>query len=367
LTIHISKRTLIIIGVIAAILLAFVAGRAFPGSEESSSTSGSPTASREVSSSGDADAPVCEKSKAWDPVEKALLEDGDESKLLLDQTGQRLKRDISFDVVGCQDLTGDGQEEMVVLADGASAVGAHFASWFILEANGGSWKAVWDRVQPVPEIKLVAGGVQETTPAFGPGDPLCCPSSKRVGIVKYVDGKFLYEPTEGSRDRKITLGPDKTIMRVGPIEVKTASNADAVDQLGMPSVTAGEDESCPTTWTDLGLTITFADLGGQDPCLKGAVASVRIGQLAGAQAGWTGPNGIKLGDSLSKARSAFPGIRPAPVSSYQDPSAPPMSNPWWLVSYPNPYGGPGYIPTVTGYFAQDELKQIQFYVGAAGE
>lgn len=139
MTIHISKRTLIIIGVIAAILVAFVAGRAFPGSEESSSTSGSPTASREVSSSGDATAPVCEKSKAWDPVEKALLEDGDESKLLLDQTGQRLKRDISFDVVGCQDLTGvdkEGMSHSPTALPQVARISPHGSS--CEEANGGS-------------------------------------------------------------------------------------------------------------------------------------------------------------------------------------------------------------------------------------
>lgn len=362
MTIHISKRALIVSGVIAAIMLAFVAGRVFSGSSDSS------TSSNNVASRGGESAPACERSAAWDPVEQALVENGDESEQLFDDTGAHIRRDISFEVVGCQDLTGDGQEEMVVTADGASASYAHAVSWFILQADGGDWKVVSYRVQAVPEIKLTADGVEETTPAFGPRDASCCPSSKRVGLVKFVNGKFIYEPTEGSRDRKITLGPDKTIMRLGPVDVHSATSAEVISQLGTPTYTyATENESCPMSWADLGLTINFANLGGGDPCLQGAIGSLFIQGLAAEQAGWSGPNGIKLGDSLSKARSAFPGIRAAPSAVYANPDAPSGSNPWWMVSAPSTYGSASVTPIVTGYFLRDKLKRMEFYVGAAGE
>jgi hypothetical protein len=365
LTIHISKRTLTVVGVIAAVVVAFLIGRAMSNSEGGPSDKTDETA---ASTSVASDGPDCENQAAWEPVEQALLADGDESEQLIPPGTQSLRRDIIFKVVGCQDLTGDGQDEMVVTADGAVAGFAHSVTWFILKAEGDEWKSVSHRTQPVPELELLADGVQETTPTFGNRDPMCCPSSTRVGVVKFIDGKFVYEPSSGSLERKITLGPDKRIKDLGPLDVTSATSDDAIDQFGITSSTGtGEEESCPMYWSDLGLTINMVNLGGFDSCRRGAVQSVEIERLAARQAGWSGPNGIQLGDTLADARSVFPGIRRAPQYSYEDPEAPPMSNPWTLVQSPSPYTGSGATPSVTGYFLRDDLRKLNFYLGAGGE
>jgi hypothetical protein len=87
----------------------------------------------------------------------------------------------------CADLTGDGQNDMVV-GLGAGAEGLVF-NWAIFTPTPHGWSLAFHQEgQRVSNLKIKGGKVLEVSPIFGVGDPNCCPSGQRVSTIEW-DGK----------------------------------------------------------------------------------------------------------------------------------------------------------------------------------
>jgi hypothetical protein len=201
-------------------------------------------------------------------------------------------------LVGCADLTGDATDEMVVrllergvapIDPGAATQPAHDSPtpWGIFVAEGREWvpAAVRPHVATL-EVAIGGGEVRERTAALVEGDPLCCPSGVREGVVRWDGDGFEYRAEGAPRGSTIALA-DGEPAAVAGFDLAAGSLPAAIGLFGPPTTYAPVGELCPAEWTDLGLTIEFANLAGADPCgPDGRVGTVRVEGAEAAQAGW---------------------------------------------------------------------------------
>jgi len=357
------KVLLIAAGILLIGVVAFLIGR-----------STNPTAERggklDSSSSGAELANLkCSDTEGLQSVERFLKQKGEDGPELLDSETGKLGDWVWSELVGCGDIDGDGSAEMALSADAVKAGGSHPVSWFLLKQDAGEWQVVLRRTVPVPRLRFEGSTLTESTPGYRPQAALGDPSYRRTGAVAFEGGAFSYRPNRlGNASLLISVSPDSNIAeQVGPIPTQSALPSDAIAALGRPSSTsASASESCPMTWSDLGLEIFFANLGGLNACKFGRVAGFALQGSAAETSGWIGPRGARIGMSRSQIASRFPGIY-RDESTYQAPGEPKAWAGWVLIEGPTPYGDDQLIPTVTGYFDRNRLRRLNFYVGAAGE
>lgn len=311
----------------------------------------------------------CGKGEGLSSVERFLQAEGDGEAYVLDEQTGALSQGLYSELIGCADLNEDGKDEMVLLADGLRAGGAHAVSWFLLEQKGERWEVALQRTVPTPKVKVNGSVVAESTPGYFEGDPMGAPSFRRRGEVKADGNSWIYTPQEGvGLEREVSLSPETLRADfLGPLEVSSATPEDAIDAFGQPNFESGyRSEVCSYQWLDLGLRIEFANLGGFDACEFGNVQTFSISGSTAESAGWQGPFGVRIGMPLEEVQEVFPSALLS-LSDNQSEFVPEDWEAWDLELVPSVIGSTGSLATVIGYFDDDQLRQLDFYVGAAGE
>lgn len=309
----------------------------------------------------------CERTSALKAVEVLLRKRPNfDFYLPAEQRGDLLES-VNSELIDCSDLNDDGNNEMILLVAGLMGGGPNSFSWFILEQGDKRWKAVFQRTVPSPRLRVRDGVLTESTPGYRKGDRTDRPSLQRLGRVVPDGDSWRYLSEDGgSQSREISLSPETlTADYVGPLAVSDAQPKDAIAAFGAPTFEGDLGSVCSLYWSDLGLKVDFADLGGRDPCEVGSVQRFAVSDSAARTAGWEGPWGVRVGMTLKQVLEIFPSAL-LTISDYRPPDIPDWEA-WDLERVPSVFGPDGSLATVTGYFDDDRLRWLDFYVGGAGE
>lgn len=263
--------------------------------------------------------------------------------------------DYQVALLRCSDVTGDGDEEMIV-GIGAGASRRVF-SWAVFEAGEtGRWELLFDREgSQVSSIEAGNRSIVVRTPTFGTDDPLCCPSGYKSTRIEFRDGKF--EPvSSGSPAEREVVVEEGRVTRLGELDPFRDSSIQAVAEFGAPtSIVDGSDSVCHYGWGDLGLSIDFANFGGGDACgLEGRMANFELAGAPAMQAGWHTNEGAEVGMKVGELRNLYPGARENDGELI-------------LVETPSPIGAGGTLAVMTAFAGGGRAWSYRFYVGAAGE
>ena len=222
----------------------------------------------------------------------------------------------SLHLVGCRDLTGDSNPEMVVQLSCCTA-GA-WSPWAIFTPQESRWRLMADRLQtPEAQLRLTSAGVRETTPTWAPGDAMCCSSGNREGVLSYQDGHFVYQPRIGPTNRTSVVALNASIASpalvkgsIAGFDLLTGSLPRAVELFGTPTNFGGPRWSCPAKWRDIGLEIGFYTLSGAYQCGRNSrVEWVVLEGHEAEQASWH-VNGLYVGMPFSDVQRLHPDARP---------------------------------------------------------
>lgn len=363
MTVRIPTWCLWAAGGIILALVAFAIGRGC--SFTTTSTGGENPASPDVQQGAPRETALsCDDEAARDAINASIRKFGDPRGTLSDRRTGGLRKTVHVTVLGCADLTSDGADEMVAAADGVGAGANHPVNWYVFSPKNGDWKQVLHREQPMPEIEISNGVVTETTGVFRRSDAMCCPSAKRRGVIRFRQGRFVYIPESNiPNDLTVRLDPrTRQISSFGPLDAFSATGGDFRQVFGEPNfVSRPYSETCENHWSDLGLKVSFVDLGGGNPCL-GLIGSVVLKGDEARHAGWRGPDGLTTGIRMTQLRRRFPALKRA---SYPDPDEDAVG--WTLVDHFSPIGDPGQVPTVNAYISGERVARIDYFVGAGGD
>lgn len=264
--------------------------------------------------------------------------------------------DYHVALLRCSDVTGDGVKEMIV-GLGAGAAGRIF-SWAVFTPNpDGGWRLLFDREgSRVQSIAVRRGAIFVRTPTFGADDALCCPSGYKTTRIEFVNRASPTVVPQASRAEREIIVADGRVLGLGPIETQIDSPVQAVDKLGAPtSIEHSSDSVCDYAWSDLGLSITFANFGAGYSCGRdGRIASFVLFGAPAAQAGWRTSAGARVGVQVQALRELYPGARESGRELV-------------LIETPSPIGGDGTIAVMTAFIGGSRAWAYRFYVGAAGE
>jgi hypothetical protein len=260
-------------------------------------------------------------------------------------------------ILECADLTGDDVDEMV-LAPSAGA-GGNIFNWAVFTPDAeGEWQLAFSReAHQIASLKLRDDTIVERVPVYAEGEPLCCPSGFETSEIAHRDGEFVVaSSTAEPSQREIAFAEDGTPLTLGELDLRTADPADARAQFGTPtSVFSPDANICDIEWSGLGLTITFANLGGADPCgREGAIGSFALLGSVAEQAGWQTDEGATLGMGPSELREIYPD-----AAGGRDMLT--------LISRPSPFGDGGTTPSLDAYLGDGRALAYRVFVGAAGE
>jgi hypothetical protein len=314
---------------------------------------------------GSSDATTSLQPLACNQGEAERLADRSEFAREYEASGSSLEDFFEIRLEGCTELTGDGLDEMVVRLVGgtASAIGPVT----IFSQEDGEWRPQIDRLLTSNDIaKVTDAGVREVTAAYGPSEPVCCPSGTRSGLTRWNGKRFSYEPDAGIGDGRIRVS-GSAVVSIGPFEVQPGSLVEAIDAFGIPTSYDRSGELCEVTWTDTGLTINFVHLGGANSCgSSGAVGSAIVSGDQAAQVGWTFGHGLHVGSTQDEIRSQYPGMKPMPTYSATEQQIPPGRN-WSLVTRPSPFGRGERTVSLAVRLDRGEAVAYAAYIGAGGE
>ena len=108
---------------------------------------------------------------------------------------------------------------------------------------------------------------------------------------------------------------------VGGVRIARADLADARARFGAPTAARREGPAaCSASWRRLGLTLTFLDLSGRNPCRAGILVRATIT----SRGAWRTGKGLRKGDSVTRLRRLYP------QASYRRHIAPWTG--YWLVT-----------------------------------
>jgi hypothetical protein len=134
--------------------------------------------------------------------------------------------------------------------------------------------------------------------------------------------------------------------RIGTFAVKTdGSLAGAIRAFGQPRLRR-TGEACRATWSPYGLTMSFYNLGGANPCTP------RFGRFSKAVmhgTRWRTDKGLRTGMSSKTIRKYYPRAAFHRGLRYYWPSG------WWLITRPELFGGGG---TYAGLLAATERGSV---------
>ena len=353
MTVRVPKWALGAIGVLLVIAIAM--GAYLVGKGDGDST--------EPTEPQAAVAPKCNKDVARDVVGRRNPAIGLDT---FSESGGETFETYSLGSVDCADLTGDGTDEMIVRFYYQTLSGP--SPWFVYGVEDGRWDLKLRRMLSGRDSIRISGAVvKESANAYAPGESLATPSSERTGEVRWNGERFIYESREGIGDEEVSFTAERP-EAIGGMRVVGSHLSDAIDMFGPPNTYGGvEDEVCDAYWNDIGLIITFVDLGGGLACEDGAIQSFLINGEAAEQAGWrVGPSGLSVGDRQDAIRSDYPEMSPGSdfYGSEEQQGVP--GRDWSLITVKSPYGD-GRQPTLSARMSQGTAVAYVFYVGAAGE
>ena len=361
--------------VIAVLLVAAVVGGAFllgRSSSDSEPAPGEPSAQvAEGETEPQAAAGDCSEKAAKNAVERsefaaAVLATGRTESQLQGLGVAPFEPDPFFDemtgfrlgTLECEDLTGDGVDEMVVSLN-AGATGAVF-NWAIFTPDeAGEWQLTFHREGVrVRELKLRGDSVAERSPTYGPDDPTCCPSGSRTTEFTFDPAEetfVLSSPDVEPRERRIIVS-SKGATALGTLAPLQASSLDATATFGTPSsILSSSPEACTHSWDDIGLRIVFVNFGGLDACgPEGRIGTASFVGTPAQQAGWKTNDGAQVGMSADQLRQIYP-------------SASTSSKKIELIQQPTGFGDSGVTPALTAFLEEGHALAFQLYVGAGGE
>lgn len=155
--------------------------------------------------------------------------------------------------------------------------------------------------------------------------------------------------------------------KIAGVDLWTLSPAGARRSFGAPSAVRREGELCATTWAGVGLTVNFANLGGEDPCGEhGAVGSVEVGGPAAVRAGWRTEEGLEVGMRSKRLLALYPNaqtgahLRPQPQLGISGRG-------YALKAKPSVVGEGETAPSLIARVEDGVVIAIELPVGAAGE
>lgn len=264
--------------------------------------------------------------------------------------------DYQVALLHCRDVTGDGRDEMIVgLGAGASQ---RVSQWAVFTSDDSAhWRLAFERQGSlVSSIGTRDHGLVVQTPTYGADDALCCPSGFKSTRIVVGRGGFDVAPSRVPVPQRTIVLADGRVTQLGPLDPLRDSALQALAEFGSPtSVGSSYESSCPYEWSDLGLSIAFANFGAGDACGQdGRIASFVLSGTVAAQAGWRISGGAEVGMSVNALRGIYPGARRSGGELV-------------LVETPSPIGADGTVSVMTAYVAGGRAWAFRFYVGAAGE
>lgn len=269
------------------------------------------------------------------------------------------------ELIGCRDLTGDDKPEMIAQLLGQTASATR--PWAIFEAGPGGWNMVMSRRHLQSELTLRRDTIEESIPAYADGDPGCCPSGERVGTVSWDGRRFAYTPDSGTKARRIEISPAEGARSIAGLVPATATEPDAVQVFGVPSYVSSFESSCNSRWTDIGLEIVFADLGGGDPCSReGSFVAAIFSGTEAEQAGWE-VGGLHVGSSVEEMLMLYPEATVGDRRYYRALNDAEFGTPFVLTSRDSPIGYEGRLPTFAAIASRGSITALDLHSGAAGD
>lgn len=269
------------------------------------------------------------------------------------------------ELVACKDLTGDDRPEMIAQLIGQTASATR--PWAIFEARSGGWNLVMSRRHLQSELRLRGDRIEESIPAYADGDPGCCPSGERSGTVSWNGRTFTYSADSGTKARRIEIAPPAGARSIAGLVPATATEPDAVQVFGVPSYVSSFENSCNARWTDIGLEMVFADLGGGDPCSReGSFVAAIFSGTEAEQAGWQ-VGGLHIGSSVEEMLMLYPEAAVGDRHYYQALNEAEYGTPFVLTSRDSPLGYEGRLPTFAAIASRGAIIALDLHSGAAGD
>jgi hypothetical protein len=260
--------------------------------------------------------------------------------------------------VMCRDLTDDGVKELVVRLD--CCAGGTPTPWAIFMAEGGAWQPAFSRTRILTSLSIEGDSVLERSPAYAAGEPICCPTTARVGRVSWDGNAFSFSSQDASEDRTIEVS-SHGVTRLGEFRPRIGSPAQAANAFGPPSYVSPHDELCVHEWRDLGLVINFASLSGLGSCAADdySVGSIELREELATQAGWKTNDGVRVGMSVQDLRQIYPDA--------QTQFFPGLGKVLVLIEGPTLVGVGGTYPLFSARIPDGAVDELQMSVDVAGE
>jgi hypothetical protein len=146
--------------------------------------------------------------------------------------------------------------------------------------------------------------------------------------------------------------------RIGSFAVKTdGSLAGAIRAFGQPKLRR-TGEACSATWAEYGLTMSFYNLGGANPCMP------RFGRFSKAivhGTRWRTDKGLRIGMPSTAIRRYYPRATFRRGLRFYWPSG------WWLVAHRELFGGGGFYPGLLAETARGKVVSFQVRYPAGGD
>jgi hypothetical protein len=146
--------------------------------------------------------------------------------------------------------------------------------------------------------------------------------------------------------------------KIGTFAVQTdGSLAGAIRAFGAPRLRRS-GEACTATWAAYGLTVSFYNLGGQNPCTP------RYGRFSRAITHgprWRTDKGLRVGLPSSVVRKYYPRAAFHRGLRFYWPSG------WWLVTRPERFGGTGTYPGLLAVTGNRTVVSFQVRFPAGGD
>jgi hypothetical protein len=147
-------------------------------------------------------------------------------------------------------------------------------------------------------------------------------------------------------------------VRIGTFAVKAdGSLAGAIRAFGQPRVRR-MGEACMATWAPYGLTMSFYNLGGANPCTP------RFGRFSRAilhGTRWRTDKGLRIGMSSTTIRRHYPRASLHRGLRFYWPSG------WWLIMRPELFGGGGTYPGLLAATARGNVVAFHVRYPAGGD
>jgi hypothetical protein len=139
----------------------------------------------------------------------------------------------------------------------------------------------------------------------------------------------------------------------------TPSRRNAISVFGRPD---GKDpRGCPNKWQTIGLRMLAANFGGGSQC----ASSTRIQKLYAKGPSWQTERGLKIGDSLDRARELYPELMS--YREWLDSSRREYRNHWVLVFEPSEINGPPGVERLSIVTKHRLVREFEVSIYGAGD